>query len=371
MRKVAFFFISIYILLILVNRFSTYIIEDHTSYEYFNNIKVPLRGFFLPWINFDGKNYLTIATQGYENNQVLSVFFPFYPLLIRVLSVNLYLNPVIVGIFISVISSFIACFILYKLIKLEFSDRVAKRSLLLLLIFPTSFFFFSYYTEGLYLLLSSLVFWALKKKNLTLASIFTLLSTATRLIGLAIVPVLVYEGYKVYKKQKKISWIITLSPLGFILYAVYNYLSFGNLFLMFSSQTSERFGRSLTLFSPLIVFKDAIQKVFAGPKPEYDNIFVYPVIVLEFLFAIFSLIILFLIYKLLPKRYFIYSFFSILLILLSSALASNLRYLLLIFPIFIALTLYLSKKYFLLWSIISFFLLIFASSLFLRNYWIS
>ncbi len=371
MKKVLSIFLSLFVLLLLVNRFSIYLIENHTSYELIHNLPISWRSLIYPWLNFDGKNYLTIATSGYPQGDVLSVFFPVYPLLIRIFSLNSVVNSLIVGLLVSFVASFFAVVFFYKLVKNDFNEKIALKSTLLLLIFPSAFYLFAYYTEGLFLLLSILVFWFLSKKNLLFAAVFTSLATATRITGLALIPVLIYEGFYLYKKEKKIPWALVLSPLGLIFYSIFTYLKFGNPFLMISGQSDPRFGRPITVFSPFLVLKDAMVKIVEGPLPSYDNPFVYPVIILEFLFAIFALITLFFAVKNLPKRYSIYMFFSIALIFFGGALSSVIRYLLLVFPIFIFLASSFAKKILYLYYLISFSLLLFASSLFLRNYWIS
>ena len=371
MKKVIFLFFVIYIGLLTINRLSIYVIANHTSYETLFNIWVPSRSAILPWLNFDGKNYLTIVLFGYPSHDILSVFYPLYPLLVRILSLNLRLNPIIVGLFISYVSSLTACILFYKLVKLDYSSKIAFKSVFLLLIFPASFYLFSYYTEGLFLLISILTFWFIRKKNIFLASFFTALATATRITGLALIPVLLYEAFSHYKKTKKINLSIIISPLGFILYAIYTYVNFKNPFFMITAQTGQHFKRAIGLLSPYTEFREAITKIVAGPQSVYDNPFVYVVIILELLFAIYALIILILSYKKIHIDYWIYIFSSMVLIFFGGAFSSNIRYLLLIFPIYIFLGLSLSKKILIAWSVISLCLLLFASSLFLRGYWIS
>lgn len=371
MKKVIVSLLCLFILLQIVNVISHKIIFDRTSYELLFNIPVFSRGALLPWLNFDGKNYLAIAEYGYEVNKQLAVFFPLYPLLIRVFSFNLTFNPILVGLLISAVSTLVAVIVLYKLIQIEYSEKIATRSIALLLLFPTSFYLFAYYTEGIFLLFSVLFFWFIKKNNLFLASVFVFFATATRLVGLALIPPLIFEAYKIHKKENKIAWSVLISPLGFAFYAIFNYLKFGNPLLMITAQTSFRFGRAIDILSPFHIFKGAVVKIISGPLPSYDSPFVYPVIILEFLFAVYSLVILYFSFRKLPKSYFLYILFLIVLIFYSSALSSIGRYILVIFPIYVLLALTLPRKIFVVWSLISFFLLIFASSLFLRNYWIA
>lgn len=371
MKKVIISLLCLYVLLQIVNVISHRVIFDRTSYELLFDIPVFGKGALLPFLNFDGKNYLAIVKYGYESNSQLAVFFPLYPFIIRIFSVNLAFNPIIIGLLISAVCTFGAIIVLYKLLQTTHSDKTAERSIILLLLFPTSFYLFAYYTESLFLLLAVLCFWFIKRNNLLLASIVVFFATATRLIGLALVPPLIFEAYMMYKKKNKIEWSVLISPLGFVFYAIYNYLKFDNPFLMISAQTGSRFGRNIDVFSPFHVVGDALVKIISGPLPSYDSPFVYPVIIFEFMFAIFILTSLYFSFKRLPRSYFLYMLFSVVLIFYSSALSSIGRYTLVIFPIYVLLAQTLPKKMFVVWCVISTILLIFSSSLFLRNYWIA
>ena len=143
------------------------------------------------------------------------------------------------------------------------------------------------------------------------------------------------------------------------------------MFLMITAQSNARFGRSIDILSPYHEFRDVILKIISGPQSSYDNIFVYPVIIIEFLFGVYTLLILYLVFKKLPPHYSIYTLSSVILIFFGSSFSSIIRYLLPIFPAYIILSLLLSKKQLIFLSIVSLLLLVFASSLFLRNYWIS
>lgn len=369
MKKVLFVILLFTFYFLLANKLSPYFFDNRTSYEYPLGIAVPGRTILLPLVNFDGKHYLNIALNNYPLGDKLSVFFPLYSLLIRVLSLNLILNPIIIGLAISFVSSIVGLLVLYKIIQADYSSKVAFKTIFLLLLFPSSFYFFCFYTEGLFFLLVMLTFWFLKKNNLLLASLFTAFATATRMIGLALIPVLLYEAFVVYKKKKKLSWSVLISPLGFIVYTIYTNFRFKETFLMISSQAKDGFDRPFGILGPYFALRDAVLRVFAGPQPTFDNPFVYPVIVLELLFAVFAIIVLILSYFKLSKTYWLYLASSIAIIFIGGVISAIGRYLLVIFPIFIYLSLSLSRKSFWFWCLISLLLLTFASSLFLRGYW--
>lgn len=370
MRRVVLIFFAVWVVLQIVNILSHYLIFDRTSYEPILGLKVPLHGAILPWFNFDGKNYLEIAISGYEN-KVLAVFFPMYPLLVRIFSLNLILNPILVGLAISYTCAFLTIIFLYKLLEKKYNEKVATRSLLLLLLFPSSFYLFAYYTESLFLLFAVLTFWFIDNKKMFLASLIVALATATRLMGLALVVVIFYEGLKFFRNQRKLPWWVMVAPLGILAFMTYSWWQFSDPFLMISNQTDPRFGRTLSFLGPILIFKDALTKVIVGPLVSYDSPFVYQVIVIEFLMAVYGVFLLVFSFKKLPSNYFIYLIASIAIIFWGSALSSIARYLLVIFPMYIYLALHLPKNIRVVWGVISFLLLVFSSSLFLRNYWIA
>jgi len=116
--------------------------------------------------NFDGVHYLRIAQDGYmaANSQA---FFPLYPLLIRFLNIfpksttldtSIYTDPsyFFTGFILANILFIFALYFFYKLVRMDFGERIGYLSLILLLVFPTSYYFGSVYTESLFLLLALL-----------------------------------------------------------------------------------------------------------------------------------------------------------------------------------------------------------------------
>ena len=121
----------------------------------------------IPWANFDGVHYLSIAKSGYF--QYEQAFFPLYPLLIRFLAPLFGGNFVISGFIISNLSLLFSLFIFWKLIgldELKLNSEKRKWVLIFFLFFPTAFFFGSLYTESLFLLLILGSFYFLYKKKI-------------------------------------------------------------------------------------------------------------------------------------------------------------------------------------------------------------
>jgi hypothetical protein len=147
-------------------------------------------------------------------------------------------------------------------------------------------------------------------------------------------------------------------------------MRFGDLFLMIKSQTSTRFARDISFLSPINQILESYKKVVGGPGKLYDSNFVYPVILMEIGYALLALFILFIIFKKLNRRYFLYSLLYVGTIFYSGGYSSIGRYLLVLFPIHIVVATF-KTKYYIIWMFISVLLLVFSASLFFRNYWIS
>jgi len=100
--------------------------------------------------NFDGVHYLTIARHGYSA-QFTQVFFPLYPIFISIAQQILnFINPIVLGLFISNTFFLLSLFMFTKLLKLEYKTNKIRWILILLIAFPTSFYFGSLYTESLF-----------------------------------------------------------------------------------------------------------------------------------------------------------------------------------------------------------------------------
>lgn len=356
MKKVALIFFAWILLILIINKFSVKFVPDRTSYEIPGGIKIQARFTLLPLLNFDGRNYLDIARSGYtlKDGYNLQVFFPVYPILIRFFSLGGIISPVYSGLSISLICGLLSLIIFKKMFGLK--------AAILLFAFPTSFFLSAYYTESIFLLFVLLFFFFLNKKKFVLASIFAALASGTRIFGLALAPVLLYEILKGGKDSRKHLWTVLTAPLGFMLY----YLS-SKASIIFSQSD---WNRNVGILGPYFAVVDSIKHVFAGPLAIYDNPFTYPVIVLEFIIFIFAVFVVIKMYKKIDMKYFIYSALSLLIILLGGSLASSPRYILSIFPIFIYLTKNL-KRFYYPYLAVSLLLLVFFSALFLRGYWVA
>ncbi|EKE13917.1 MAG: hypothetical protein ACD_12C00753G0001, partial [uncultured bacterium] len=146
--------------------------------------------------NFDGVHYLTIAKNGYSA-QFTQVFFPLFPIIINILHrIFPIINPIIIGLFISNLFFLFTCLVFYKLLKLDYKNDVVRWGIIFLCFLPTSFFYGSLYTESLFLFLIIAAFYAARKKFWWLAGALGGLASATRFVGIFLLPALLWEWHE-------------------------------------------------------------------------------------------------------------------------------------------------------------------------------
>lgn len=314
-----------------------------------------------PWANFDGIHYLNIASNDYTNQ---ARFFPLFPLVLWVISGSLVVNIVLVSVIF-----FLALYIFKKLIILDFSNQITTKSLIYLLLFPTSFFFVSIYSEGLFLLLTLLSFYFARKKRWFLSIICASLLTATRFVGIAILPALLFEFVINEKIQSKKLLLFIIAPLGLVLYSLFNLHKWNNLLYFVQSQGELGNNRSVDhlVFFPQTTYR-YLKILTTVPRFQYD----WAVALLEFATFIFIGILLVIAWKKkIRTSYLIYAAINFFIIISTGTFSALPRYVLTIFPIFITLVLIKSKLIKLLYLFFSPILLFILLMLFSRGYFVA
>lgn len=306
--------------------------------------------------------YLDIAQNGYslEYNPwglYNIVFFPLYPFLIKLTSFLTAGDFVLSGWILSIVFLLLALFYLFRLVRESHPEINPYLPIIFLLIFPTAFFLNAVYTESLFLFLSLAAFYYGLKKKFMYAGIFGLFASLTRVTGILLFIPLAWEylknnNFKVKSVFELRILPIFLIPLGTFSFFLYHYFKFGNFFLFFEIQ--KNWGRA-----------------FVIQKGHFD-FFSNPSIVnfyLDVLFVIFSLIMLFFIFKKLHTSYGLYMLTTMAAALSTGTVMSIGRYILVLFPIYILLASmknpYLQQTI----TFISILLLALYTILFANNYW--
>lgn len=323
-----------------------------------------------PWGNFDGIYYLYIAGSGYTPDN--AGFFPLYPMLVKIFSLNSQVfsfNQFLTAITLSSLFFLLSLIMLHRLIKLDYSNNIAMSTILAILVFPTSFFFASIYSESLFLLLLILSFYFARKRNWLLASIFAALLTATRLVGIAIIPALVYEFYLQNKTivDRKLLPIL-MTPLGILSYVWFNYSQLGDSFRFLKAQGNLHNNRSV---EQIILFP---QTLFRYLKILSTNTITFEwwialLELLSFLFA--SVMIYYAFRKKVRASYLIFSLIAFLIPTQTETFSGLPRYIIVLFPIFLGLALIRNKAIRVIYMVISIALLIVLFAFFSKGYFIA
>jgi hypothetical protein len=194
---------------------------------------------FAMWNQWDSEAYVTISNQAYAN-PIHLVFYPFYPILVKVFSTVISLFYPITSRIGGVIASssflLVTLNVLFKLCKTKFSKDLAYTTILVLLFFPTSFFLRATYTESLFLMLTVLSFYYAEKKHFFVGAIFSGLASATRLVGVGLIPIILFMYLHEQFKSKKISVVAILKSIGlalvgwggFIVFSIYQFIYFNS-----------------------------------------------------------------------------------------------------------------------------------------------
>lgn len=366
----------------------TFIHNFAGTFPYYDKVLQPTK---LPeWVwgfgNFDGVHYLRIAQNGYDA-QFSQAFFPLLPLAIRYLNIlppdptiyrNTQVDPsfFITGIILVNIFFLFALIMFYKLIRVDFNDKIAIGSIILLLFFPTSFYFGAIYTESLFLFLSLTALYFIRKENFIAAGVFSSLASATRILGLFLIPVFLIEVYlKIKKKEIKLGSEkftkaiigILLAPFGILLYMLYLRLNFQNALYFLTSQPAfgaERSSGELILL-PQVIYR--FIKIFLTvpiQTQQFFNAF------LEFSFTILSLTILVLFFKKMRISYFLFTLGCLVLPTLTGTFSSMPRYSLMSFLLLPYIT-QATRRYYKFLIIPFVGIGVILLSLFIRGYWVA
>lgn len=328
--------------------------------------------------NFDGVHYLSIAQNGYSIYQ--QAFFPLYPLLIKLLTPIFSGKDLLAGLFVSFVSLFGALYFLYKLVLLDYKDKIAQRVIFFLLIFPTSFFFTFVYTESLFLVLIVGSFYFARTKNWLMAGIFASFASATRLVGIFLLPALLFEFYEQNKTNMNLQkfllkkeniynlLFIGLGIFGLLGYMIFLQLNYNDPIAFIHAQAGFGNGREV---DRIILFYQVVWRYMRMIfLTRLDPLFFTVWLELLSTFLFLTLLIISFVKKV-RKSYLLFAILSYIIPTFSGTFSSMPRYVLVLFPCFISLGLIENKYLRLLLSIIFLAGSFVTISLFVRGYFVS
>ena len=192
--------------------------------------------------HWDAEWFLRIARDGYD--EVSAAFFPLYPALLALLGSSL-----VWGTLLSLVAAGLGAVCVFRIAQAKLGGDGAHDTILVLALFPTAFVFTAVYSDGLFLLLSAASFLAAERGRPWLAGIAGGLAVATRSMGLALLPALVYLLWP-RSRRDVAAGPAPPPPAALGLYAVYLDREVGDAFAFTNAQASG-WDRELATLGPL------------------------------------------------------------------------------------------------------------------------
>lgn len=178
---------------------------------------------FAAW---DSDFYEKIATFGYNTPHSVA-FFPLYPLLVK--SVMALVPFVVAGTLVNNLAFLAALTYIYNWVASCYGQKVAKWTVVVLALFPLSIFGTVIYSEGLYLLLSSVALRAFEQKRYGWVVLGGMLATATRPTAIALMPTFLIVSWR--ERRGTIAYFASLATgLGVFCYSLYCQIYFQDAF---------------------------------------------------------------------------------------------------------------------------------------------
>jgi hypothetical protein len=209
-------------------------------------------------LRWDAGWYLSVIRDGYSYNpdsQSNIAFFPAFPYLARLLETVLPMGEVLAGLLVVHLALFGALLYIYQLIRIDYPDDTAWRTLFFLLIFPAAFFFSAFYAESLILFGMAATIYHARRGQWLLTGLFGTFTGLTKLIGvILIIPVgleLLRQG--ALRRNNIRAWVGgALTLAGGLAYLVYLQFSLGDFRAYFWNQ--EHWNRDSFDPDPFVTF---------------------------------------------------------------------------------------------------------------------
>ncbi len=344
---------------VALNRFN---LNADTAYRWISPSQFPAVQSF-DFVNmhnrWDSYWYLDIIQNGYylKQDNTLSnvVFFPLYPMLMKLVGTILFGHFILAGWLISSVSLVLACTYLYRIIREFHPDIDPELPVLLMLVFPTAFFLNVVYTEALFLLLTTGCFYYTLRRQFWHAGAFALFGALTHSNGVFLALPIFWEtvqlhGWKSLFTQR--IFPMALAPIGMISFLAFDYFKFHDPLLFFKIESA--WGRSFSI------------------NYDHFSLFSHPSIInmgIDIVFTILIITAVVLVYQRLSRMYAVFMSLTVFAALSSGTLMSIGRYSLALFPLFILLATIKNKTVLQAWIFGSALFLAMDITLFVTNYW--
>jgi Dolichyl-phosphate-mannose-protein mannosyltransferase len=188
------------------------------------------RVFISPWMRWDALWFERIVSQGYSATNGTTPFHPLYPWLATPLA-KLGVSPAVSLMVISALAGIGLFYGFNRLAQIELPPKDAFFALMVFSLAPVAFILLAPYSEALFLLLSVLCLYYIRKKTWWLAGIVGGLAALTRQQGIFLVFPMAWEvwesssrSFKTLKRQLKPLLATCFIPLGMLAWIIYRAL---------------------------------------------------------------------------------------------------------------------------------------------------
>lgn len=298
-----------------------------------------MQSFSSLFVKWDGEHYPFIAQNWYVNygdKKYLLVFFPLYPVVIRIVALFVQ-NYIAASFIVSNVSLVIGCIYLYKITEMDFDRDCALRTVKYFLIFPVSFFLSSSFSESMFFAITVAAIYYWRKKDFRICALLALMGSLTRSFGiLLVVPMLVdtiidFKKNGCFSKSEVLERLYAfISPfLGILCYLIINYRVSGSAFTFLKYQ-KEHWSQSIGFFGSTI--STLTRNCYTDTVSQVSSLWI-PQIIIIFM----VLIVLFSAIKHLNIGYVAYMIAYIFLTISATWLLSAPRYLMCLFPLLMAM----------------------------------
>ena len=173
------------------------------------------------WTSLDSRHYLDIARDGYiaqgdYDRMVQLVFFPGYPVAVRLLSFLLGGQLLLSSFVVSAVSFAGAGCLFYRLMRLDASHEEAVRAVVFLCLLPGVFFFAAPMSESFFLLLAVGSCYAARTGRWFPAGLLGGAAALTRSVGVLLLVPLFFEWMALPRRRGRALGSLLLVPAGFL-----------------------------------------------------------------------------------------------------------------------------------------------------------
>jgi hypothetical protein len=163
----------------------------------------------------------------------------------------------------------------------------ANRAWILLFAFPTAYFLSAPYSEGIFLFSVLAALYAARTKHWVAAGLFAAMATASRLVGLAVMPALAVEALwpmTTVREQVKRLAAISVGVTGIVTYLAINYRAYGDpLHFLAAERGRPWFQHAVPPWTPVI---EALHALILPVSTGTWYWFVYPALLGAFAIAV-------------------------------------------------------------------------------------